>query len=361
MGTERFKTGATIPVMVKFEDQNGNGIPGATGVLTLQRVSDDQYWNGSAFQVTPFDLAMTEISEANSLGRWDFSFDSSNGLDIDDYIIEVRDTSGNAKNEFDIDRALVGDYLDTVEDKIDVVDANVDAILIDTNEMQGKLPTNNIMGSSVKTDKDDEIDAIKAKTDALPVDPASETNIDANEAKIDIIDTNVDAIVAKLPSSTISDFEETTDPVEILASGGTAGKNAAELVDDNWREPLADHSGESGSMAEALDDADATADPSAVADAVWDESLADHLTTGSTGEALNKTLGLMFENSVMEPLTFQDDGNGNKIMVTGEQRVYNSKANAETDDGVTGLDAKYSITQAHVGDKLTKYTQVLEP
>ena len=36
-----------------------------------------------------------------------------------------------------------------------------------TNKIQGKLPTNNIMGSSVKTDKDDEIDAIKTETDKI--------------------------------------------------------------------------------------------------------------------------------------------------------------------------------------------------
>lgn len=34
-------------------------------------------------------------------------------------------------------------------------------------DVDGKLPTNNFMGSSVKTDKDDEIDAVKAITDAL--------------------------------------------------------------------------------------------------------------------------------------------------------------------------------------------------
>jgi len=46
-----------------------------------------------------------------------------------------------------------------------VILTDTNDILVDTNEMQGKLPTNNIMGSSVKTDKDDEIDAIKITTD----------------------------------------------------------------------------------------------------------------------------------------------------------------------------------------------------
>lgn len=41
------------------------------------------------------------------------------------------------------------------------------------------------------------VDAIKLKTDNLPADPASDTNVDAVEAKVDIVDTNVDAVKAK--------------------------------------------------------------------------------------------------------------------------------------------------------------------
>lgn len=56
----------------------------------------------------------------------------------------------------------------TVSGDIAQVKSETADILTDTNETQTKLPTNNMMGSSVKTDKDDEIDAIKAKTDNLP-------------------------------------------------------------------------------------------------------------------------------------------------------------------------------------------------
>jgi len=45
------------------------------------------------------------------------------------------------------------------------------------------------------------VDAIKAKTDNLPADPASETNVDANETKIDTTDTVVDAIKSYLPGA----------------------------------------------------------------------------------------------------------------------------------------------------------------
>lgn len=62
-------------------------------------------------------------------------------------------------------------------------------------DVDAKLPTNNFMGSAVKTDKDDEIDAIKAKTDNLPADPASETNVNANETKIDAVKVDTAAIL----------------------------------------------------------------------------------------------------------------------------------------------------------------------
>lgn len=75
----------------------------------------------------------------------------------------------------------------TLDTKLNDLQTDSTAILADTNETQGKLPTNNIMGSAVKTDKDDEIDAIKAKTDNLPTDPASETNVNENETKIDAV------------------------------------------------------------------------------------------------------------------------------------------------------------------------------
>lgn len=96
--------------------------------------------------------------------------------------------------------------LNTIEGKVDTVDGVVDSILVDTNEMQGKLPTNNIMGSAVKTDKDDEIDAILADTaDMQPrvagieiQQDAMDTQLDTIEDKIDTIDTVVDGIVTSI-------------------------------------------------------------------------------------------------------------------------------------------------------------------
>jgi hypothetical protein len=82
-----------------------------------------------------------------------------------------------------------------LEGKVDVIDGIVDDVLVDTNEMQGKLPTNYIMGSSVVSDKDDEIDAILEDTSTTI--PAQITSVHATtDGLITTVDTNVDSILA---------------------------------------------------------------------------------------------------------------------------------------------------------------------
>lgn len=83
---------------------------------------------------------------------------------------------------------------------LDTVSGVVDAILVDTNEMQGKLPTNNIMGSSVKTDKDDEIDAILVDTAEIGVAGIGLTNLggmsSAMKAEVNAeVDTALDELI----------------------------------------------------------------------------------------------------------------------------------------------------------------------
>jgi len=55
----------------------------------------------------------------------------------------------------------------TINNNINTMQGKVTDILGDTSEIQGKLPTNNIMGSAVKTDKDDEIDSIISTVEGL--------------------------------------------------------------------------------------------------------------------------------------------------------------------------------------------------
>jgi hypothetical protein len=74
-----------------------------------------------------------------------------------------------------------------------------------------------------------------------------------------------------------------TDAVDAAALATSA---VNEVVDQVWREQIADHSGISGSTAETL--ATVAAPPSAavIADAVWDELLGGHTVVGSAGDVL---------------------------------------------------------------------------
>ena len=85
------------------------------------------------------------------------------------------------------------DNTDDIEAKVDLIQTDTTAILADTNEVQGKLPTNEIMGSSVKTDKDDEIDAILA--DTVNIDSKMPSTTIASESNATV---NKDEIITKV-------------------------------------------------------------------------------------------------------------------------------------------------------------------
>jgi hypothetical protein len=99
---------------------------------------------------------------------------------------------------------------------------NVDSILVDT-------------GTSIPNDISN-LNDISSGDAQTACDAAITANGDINN-----IDTGVNNIEAKLPAGTISDFDETTDPVELLNSGGAAGTSAEELVDDVWDEATSGH------------------------------------------------------------------------------------------------------------------------
>jgi len=113
MAIERFNFGDIIKFKTRFEDLNDDGITDASGVIFLYRESGvKEYWNGTSFQVARVSVVMLEVGEVNHAGVWEFSFDTSVGLAIDEYVAEFRDTSGNSVNKIEILNALVGGYLD---------------------------------------------------------------------------------------------------------------------------------------------------------------------------------------------------------------------------------------------------------
>lgn len=63
--------------------------------------------------------------------------------------------------------------------------------------------------------------------------------ISASAAAANSVESNIGNLDASVASR--SDFDESTDPVELLDSGGAAGTSADELVDDNWNELSTGH------------------------------------------------------------------------------------------------------------------------
>jgi hypothetical protein len=98
-----------------------------------------------------------------------------------------------------------------------------------------------------------------------------------------------DALLNELVESDAGVARYTANALEQAPTGGSA-PTAAAIADAVWEEALADHEGTAGSTAEALADAGGSGASAAdIADAVWDEATAGHTTGGSFG-AQTKTV-----------------------------------------------------------------------
>jgi hypothetical protein len=186
-------------------------------------------------------------------------------------------------------------YLDTV------VVPTVNAIVADTNELQvdwvngGRLDLliDSIKAetASILTDTAEigaagaGLTAITSKTDNLPSDPADASVL---AGLIGTVDTVVDAIKVttdKLDDTLEDDagtFRFTENALEEAPTGGSA-PTAAQIADAVWEETLADHSGTTGSTAEALNAAGAAGDP-------WTTTLPGAYGAGSAGKIIGDNI-----------------------------------------------------------------------
>ena len=206
--------------------------------------------------------------------------------------------------------ATVAGYLDT----------EIAAILADTNELQtdwangGRLDLIlDARASQTSVDViddflDTEIAAIKAKTDNLPVDPADASVvaglIAAVEAKIDIMDINVDDILTQTAEIGIGGagltYVASAADLATVAGYIDTEVGAIKAVTDRVDTTLELATGSPGDYrfsADALRNAPtgsgggSAPSAAAIADAVWDAILSGHAISGSTGEALSAAGG----------------------------------------------------------------------
>jgi hypothetical protein len=141
---------------------------------------------------------------------------------------------------------------------------------------------------------DTEIAAILADTNELQTDWANGGRLDlildarASQASVDTIDGIVDSILVttdKLDDMLVNSSDGWIYTVAALqdAPSGVGSLTAAEIADAVWEEAIADHSGTAGSTAEALNAAGSAGDP-------WITALPGAYTAGQAGYILGTNL-----------------------------------------------------------------------
>lgn len=73
----RVQTGDTEEIRVAFHNAAHAGVTGLSPTLRIQRVSDGQFWNGSAYQAGVANLAMTAVDATNFPGVYAYDFDTT--------------------------------------------------------------------------------------------------------------------------------------------------------------------------------------------------------------------------------------------------------------------------------------------
>ena len=175
------------------EEVKHNHVPGKTlyfcrflqsnSNVMLANPATNEVWGTGARDADDSDVQMAEeggsghytgdFASGGSIGAGTYSiavYNQAGGSPIDsDVVIAQGQIYWSGSTELDLFTILAKlptNYIMGSSDQTDK-DDDIDAILVDTNEIQGKLPTNFIMGSSDQTDKDDDIDAILVDTNEI--------------------------------------------------------------------------------------------------------------------------------------------------------------------------------------------------
>ncbi len=160
----------------------------------------------------------------------------------------------------------VDDFLDTEIAAIKAKTDNLPSDPADASDIAASFTTVNTKLDTIDDFLDTEVAAIKAKTDNLPADPTSATAVTSQFAVIaGYIDTEIASILAAVDTE-IASIKTVTDRLNALVENSGGDRFTAKALET---------AGGGGLTA------------AAIADQVWDEVLAGHLTAGTTGAALN--------------------------------------------------------------------------
>lgn len=206
------------------------------GIVYYDEVFDSSsgYDEGDSIRITFRNQSITVDSNAHEITGTDgWMFQTSirqtmRGTDSAPTAVQVRQEMDSNSTQL---AAIVADT-DEIQGKLPLNnimgssdtadhDTDIDTILVDTSEIQSKLPLNNIMGSSDTADHDTDIDAILADTTELQGDWADGGRLDnildsilvdtgtTLDDKIDTIDTYVAAILDDTGTSGVQVADKT--------------------------------------------------------------------------------------------------------------------------------------------------------
>lgn len=136
------------------------------------------------------------------------------------------------------------------------------------------------------------IDAIKAKTDNLPADPADQSAVEAaitaGVANVSVDEIQATALADLFNTDSSTDYASAVAGSvvkEIADNAGSASLTVSDIADGVWDEALSGHT-TAGTAGKALGDAGAGASAADIADAVWDEASTGHTDAGKAGQQL---------------------------------------------------------------------------
>lgn len=144
-------------------DTNIDGIKTQTDLIPADPASETNV-DANETKIDTITTELGKIPKSDGTSTWNATALGAIQSEANDALVAYDPPT---RAELTTDKNSIIAEVDANETKIDALQTDSTAILTDTNQIQGKLPDNYIMGSSVTTDKDDEIDALSTNLDRI--------------------------------------------------------------------------------------------------------------------------------------------------------------------------------------------------
>lgn len=291
------KVHATLEVITA-----GTGVSGLSPTAIIRRLSDNQYWNGAAWQAGYVTVAMTEVDSANLPGLYAYELGVvTEAIGAPGFYVMMQESTYNLVEYLRIDTVRPSPW----------------------DEVRASYATVGSFGEALQTP----VESSLTVADAVWDEPLA-GHVTAGTAGVALSTAGTAPTAASIADAVWD---------EVIAGHLTAGSTgetlsnsasvtAAAIADAVWDETAGDHV-IAGSTGEALGNAGGSASAADIADAVWDEARADHAAAGSFGLLLQVIGGMVQYNHRLKNPTYDPNGR----MLTATMVTYPTGTDADND------------------------------